>query len=197
VSRGAFIVLEGIDGSGKSEQVRRLAAWLRERGRIAVETCEPTQGPWGRRVREWLGGDLEASEREVLEMFVNDRAEHVEQLILPALARGEIVVCDRYQASTRAYQVAQGVDRALVSRLLDARGFRDPDLTLWLRVPVEVAMLRMGSSATERFEKSEFLTRVDAEYARLALVSVDGGGSADAVQAELRRHVGVLIGEPA
>ena len=197
MSRGAFIVLEGIDGSGKSEQVRRLAAWLRERGRIAVETCEPTQGPWGRRVREWLGGDLEASEREVLEMFVNDRAEHVEQLILPALARGEIVVCDRYQASTRAYQVAQGVDRALVSRLLDARGFRDPDLTLWLRVPVEVAMLRMGSSATERFEKSEFLTRVDAEYARLALVSVDGGGSADAVQAELRRHVGVLIGEPA
>lgn len=197
MSRGAFIVLEGIDGSGKSEQARRLVAWLRERGRIAVETCEPTQGPWGRRVREWLGGGLEASEREVLEMFVNDREEHVEQLILPALARGEIVVCDRYQASTRAYQVAQGVDRALVSRLLDTRGFRDPDLTLWLRVPVEVAMLRMGSSATERFEKSEFLTRVDAEYARLALVSVDGGGSADAVQAELRRHVGVLIGEPA
>ncbi|MEO2237004.1 MAG: dTMP kinase, partial [Candidatus Poseidoniia archaeon] len=164
-------------------QARRLVAWLRERGRSASETCAPPRGPWGRRVREWLGGGLEASEREVLEMFVNDRAEHVEQLILPALARGEIVVCDRYQASTRAYQVAQGVDRALVSRLLDTRGFRDPDLTLWLRVPVEVAMLRMGSSATERFEKSEFLTRVDAEYARLALVSVDGGGSVDAVQA--------------
>ncbi len=195
MSRGAFIVLEGIDGSGKSEQAQRLAAWLRGRGRTVVETCEPTHRSFGRRVRAWLRGEVEIPGEEVLELFVKDRAEHVERLILPALARGDVVVCDRYQASTRAYQVAHGVDRALVESSLDAHAFPQPDLALWLKLPVEVAMQRMGSAATERYEKSGFLARVDAEYAQLGLVAVDGSGTADGVHAELRRHVDALLAE--
>lgn len=193
--RGRFIVLEGIDGSGKTTQAKLLVAWLRGRGREVLETFEPTHGPHGLRYRSWARGDLEAKPEEVLSWFVEDRREHVADVIQPALARGAIVICDRYAASTRAYQAAQGIDRALVERVLGAHAFPEPDLTLWLRVPIAVAVERMGSAATERFERADFLGRVDAEYERLGLESIAAAGSPEQVQAELRRRVGALLGD--
>ncbi len=190
MDRGFFIVLEGIDGSGKTTQAARLAAWLRDLGREVVETREPTDGPWGRRYRAWARGELEASAAEVLGFFVADRREHVETRVAPALERGDVVVCDRYVASTRAYQAADGVDRALIERHLDSPDLPQPDLTLWLRLPVERAIERMGSSATERYERAGFLARVDAEYARMGLDPIDARGDPDSIQAELRRRVG-------
>lgn len=186
---GKLIVLEGIDGSGKTTQTGLLASWLRSGGREVLETFEPTAGPWGRRYRAWARGELEMAPDEVLRCFVEDRREHVAQLIRPALARGAVVICDRYVASTRAYQAAQGVDRALLARTLDAEPVPEPDLTLWLRVPVAAAIERMGEAATERFERADFLTRVDAEYAALGLEPIDASGSPEKVHAELRRRV--------
>jgi dTMP kinase len=194
--RGLFIVLEGIDGAGKSEQAGRLAAWLRASGQTVVETREPTDGVWGRRYREWARaarGPIEASAAEVLQFFVEDRREHVEAVILPALSRGDVVVCDRYAASTRAYQAAQGIDRDKLRRLFEADEFPRPDLELWLRIPVGPALERLGDGATERFERAAFLERVDLEYARLDLTEVDATGSPDEVERAIRARVEPLL----
>ncbi len=188
-ARGGFLVLEGIDGSGKSEQSRRLAAWLVSRGHRVVSTREPTDGAHGRRYRAWARGDFEATPDDVLQLFLEDRREHVARVIRPALDRGEIVVCDRYKYSTLAYQAAQGLDRARLRALFDGAEFPVPDLVLWLRLPVGTAIARMGANATERFEREEFLGRVDAEYARLGLEAIDASGTPDQVEQAIRARV--------
>lgn len=191
-ARGRFLVLEGIDGSGKTEQTRRLAEWLEARGHRVVSTREPTDGEWGRRYRAWARGETEGSPEDVLQFFLEDRREHVARVILPALARGETVVCDRYKHSTLAYQAAQGLDRARLRALFDTAEFPEPSLVLWLRVPVATALARMGKNATERFERAEVLTRVEAEYARLALESIDASGTPDEVARLIRARVDAL-----
>jgi dTMP kinase len=195
MSRGRFIVFEGIDGSGKSEQSRRLAAWLRSQRHTVVSTREPTDGKWGRTYRRWARGDFEAAPDEVLGWFLEDRREHVATVIRPALARGDVVVCDRYRDSTRAYQAAQGIDRTRLRDLFASAEFPDPDLVLWLRVPVATALARMGDSAEERFERADFLFRVDAEYERLGLVPIDGSGSADEVELAIRARALRVLGD--
>jgi len=187
--RGFFVVLEGIDGSGKTLQTQRLSDALRARGERVLQTREPTDGPWGRRYREWARGAHEATPDEVLQLFIEDRREHVAREIEPALAAGEIVVCDRYVASTRAYQVAAGIDRERLCALLGAESVPEPDLTLWLRLPVAQALARLARAARERFERAEFLQRVDAEYARLGLEEVDASRDAGEVEAQIAKRV--------
>ena len=189
---GLFFVLEGIDGAGKSEQARRLAAWLRERGERVVETREPTNGVWGQRYRAWARGDVQAEPEEVLRFFVEDRCEHVARVIGPALGEAAIVVCDRYVASTLAYQAAQGLERDHVAKRMERERFPQPDLALWLRLPVAQALERLGPTAHERFERAAFLERVDAEYARLDLLELDASGSLDAVAQLIQKRVGEL-----
>ncbi len=186
-------MLEGIDGSGKTTQVRRLAAWLRDRGVSVVETFEPTDGDWGRRYRAWARGETEATPEEVLEFFVEDRREHVQQLILPELARGGFVVSDRYYYSTLAYQAAHGVERALLSERLGVDALPPPDLVLWLRLPVALALERAGADRLEPYEKADFLERVDAEYAALALEEVDASGTPDEVEETIRARVSPFL----
>ena len=187
-------MLEGIDGAGKSEQSHRLAAWLREQGERVVETSEPSEGEWGRRYRAWARGALEAQPDEVLRFFVEDRREHVAALIRPALEKGAIVVCDRYVASTLAYQAAQGIDREQLRKCMEPARFPEPDLVLWLRLPIEQALARLGSSTKERFERAAFLERVDAEYARLGLEEIDASLAMDAVANAIRDRVQELLG---
>lgn len=106
---GFLLVLEGIDGSGKSTLARRLAAWLCEQGREVVTSREPTDGPHGTALRQSARtGRLSLPEE--LELFIKDRAQHVEEVIAPALARGAAVILDRYYFSTAAYQGARGAD---------------------------------------------------------------------------------------
>ncbi len=184
-------MLEGIDGAGKSEQTRRLAAWLCGRGADVVETSEPTEGEWGQRYRAWARGEGEASAEEVLRYFHEDRRAHVDALIRPALAAGRTVVCDRYVASTLAYQAAQGLSREAMAKTFEAERFPEPDLVVWLRLPVEQALARLGQSAGERFEHADFLERVDAEYAALGLEPLDASGS----PAEVARTIQARVAE--
>jgi dTMP kinase len=186
---GCFVVLEGIDGAGTTTQSARLAGALRERGRDVVETREPTNGPWGQRYRRWARGDLQATPGEVLGFFLEDRREHVAGIVEPALGRGAIVVCDRYVPSTIAYQTAAGVPREVVMAALDAQEFPEPDLTLWLRVPVERALARKGSAVREKFEEVDFLRRVESEYARLGMVEIDASQSLEQVAEIVLEHV--------
>jgi len=193
MARGLFIVLEGIDGSGKTEQARRLCEFVREKGREVVETREPTDGEWGRRYRAWARGDVEADPEEVLNFFVEDRREHVTGLIEPALREGAVVICDRYVASTLAYQAAQGIDRDRLAQKLSTEGFPAPDLVLWLRVPVALALERLGETATERFERLDFLMRVDQEYEALGLAPIDARRSPEELAADLQVRVSTLL----
>ncbi|NNF89961.1 MAG: dTMP kinase, partial [Boseongicola sp.] len=143
MSAGRFITFEGIDGSGKSTQARRLAERLEARGLEVVLTREPGGSPGAEEIRRLLvEGDPDrwSAETEIL-LFTAARRDHLERTILPALARGAIVVSDRFADSTRIYQGATRGDlRALVDRLHAEVIGREPDLTFIIDMPPEQAL---------------------------------------------------------
>jgi dTMP kinase len=159
MSQGLFIVIEGIDGTGKSTQSKRLAEWFRSRGREVVLSREPTDGPWGKKLRESATTGRLSAEEE-LEFFLNDRREHVEMSIKPALAEGKVVILDRYYFSTMAYQGARGFDPAEIRRRNEAFA-PQPDLLLILDLTVESAHGRIGArgDTANEFEQRDTLTR--------------------------------------
>jgi dTMP kinase len=159
MSQGLFIVIEGIDGTGKSTQSKRLAEWFRSRGREVVLSREPTDGPWGKKLRESATTGRLSAEEE-LECFLNDRGEHVEMSIKPALAEGKVVILDRYYFSTMAYQGARGFDPAEIRRRNEAFA-PPPDLLLILDLSVESAHGRIGArgDTANEFEQRDTLTR--------------------------------------
>lgn len=174
--RGKFIVFEGIDGSGKSTQQKLLGAYLEELGYRVVYTREPGGTLLGeaiRRVlldREFAGMDSRA---EAL-LYAAARAEHVMKVIAPALAAGEIVLCDRFLDSSLAYQgYGRGMDLSLIMKINGpATGEILPDLVLILDMPPEVAQLRLGRSGQGKdrieLEEADFYRRVRDGYLELA-----------------------------
>ncbi|MFN6016221.1 MAG: dTMP kinase [Verrucomicrobiota bacterium] len=159
MSQGIFIVIEGIDGTGKSTQSKRLAEWFRSRGREVVLSREPTDGPWGKKLRESATTGRLSAEEE-LECFLNDRREHVEMSIKPALAEGKVVILDRYYFSTMAYQGARGFDPAEIRRRNEVFA-PQPDLLLILDLSVESAHGRIGArgDTANEFEQRDTLSR--------------------------------------
>jgi len=159
MSQGLFIVIEGIDGTGKSTQSKRLAEWFRSRGREVVLSREPTDGPWGKKLRESATTGRLSAEEE-LECFLNDRREHVEMSIKPALAEGKVVILDRYYFSTMAYQGARGFDPVEIRRRNEAFA-PQPDLLLILDLSVESAHGRIGArgDTANEFEQRDTLSR--------------------------------------
>jgi dTMP kinase len=178
---GRFISLEGIEGAGKSTLARALQATLTERGLGVTLTREPGGTPLAERLRTLVlerGAEHISAEAETLLMFAA-RALHVENLIRPALGRGEWVICDRFTDATRAYQGAgRGVDAALIERLAETvHGNLWPHRTLLLDLPVETGLTRARrrSAAGDRFEDEDlrFFERVRARY--LALAAAEPG----------------------
>ncbi len=172
--RGLFITFEGPEGSGKSTQARLLAKFLAQEGHIVVLTREPGGTPIGDQIRHVLlnrANQAMHPRTEVL-LFQASRAQHVEELIRPALAAGKIVLCDRYADSTLAYQgYGRGEDVAELRALIDyATGGLWPDLTLWLDLPVEAGLARIAPARRNRLdaEALAFHRRVREGYARLA-----------------------------
>ena len=159
MAKGLFIVIEGIDGTGKSTQVRRLGEWFVSQGREVVVSREPTDGPWGTKLRESAATGRLSPEDE-LQYFLNDRRQHVEEKIAPALAGGKVVILDRYYFSTMAYQGARGFDPAEIRRLNEEFAPR-PDLLLILDLDVDTAHQRIGhrGDSANEFEKRESLER--------------------------------------
>jgi dTMP kinase len=170
--RGRFIALEGIDGSGTTHQSRALAKALRDRGHVVVETHEPSDGSVGRLIRERLAvKSVPTDPRALALLFAADRLDHVSSRIEPALARGEVVLSDRYVMSSWVYQ-ALDCDRDWVKEI--NRRAPWPDLTLVLEISPETAMDRITrrqhekGTPTERFEVPSTLDRLAAAYAEIA-----------------------------
>ncbi|MBW2425257.1 MAG: dTMP kinase [Deltaproteobacteria bacterium] len=186
MKRGKLIVFEGLDGSGKSTQLRLAAESLRERGLEVVETREPTDGPWGRRIREMArSGERVAPETE-LEWFFEDRREHMRDVVEPALAAGRLVLSDRSYISTVAYQGARGLDPARI--LVDCEAeFVRPDLILFFEIEAATGLARVaerGGTAEPAFEEQAFQERVAEVFASLEikeLVRIDAARPAHAI----------------
>lgn len=206
MSRGLFLTLEGGDGSGKSTQATLLEQWLAGRGRTVVRTREPGGTPVGVEIREIVlhhRGDI-APRAEAL-LYAADRAHHVATVVRPAIARGDVVVQDRYLDSSVAYQGA--------GRVLDATEVRSlsewateglmPDLTVLLDLPWEVARRRLDGARTRydrlEAEAGEFHARVREAYLALAeaepdrFVVVDATQPVDEIAARIRDRVGPLL----
>jgi len=197
-----FITFEGIEGCGKTTQIHRLAAALVAAGRKLVKTREPGGSPVGSQIRRILLADeYPLSPAAELFLYGAERAEHVEKIIRPALARGEWVLCDRYGDATRAYQAfGRGLSRESVEAVHSmATGGLEPDLTFYLRVPVELALARArrrneeGPKGEGRFEAEAmaFHERVAGGYEALTaefpgrILPVDATGTPDAVAARI------------
>ena len=190
-----FVSFEGVDGSGKSTQARRLAEHLRAGGREVVLTREPGGTPLGEAVRELLlGGEAMAPWAEAA-LFAAARAELVEHVIAPALERGAWVVCDRYVDSSLAYQgIARGlgVDEVLELNRPGTRGLL-PDRTFVLLLDANRSAERLGGSR-DRIESEQggFAARVADAYRELAerfperIVALDGGLPVEEIAAQVR-----------
>ena len=155
--KGFFITFEGIDGSGKSTQIRKLAKFLEDNGFDIIITREPGGSVGGEEIRNLLlqgAVDRWSAETEIL-LFTAARRDHLERIILPALQGGKIVICDRFTDSTRMYQGMRGPKlRDLVDKLTKEVINCDPDLTIIIDIDPEISLERAKSrnTAEERFE---------------------------------------------
>ena len=161
-----LINLEGIDGCGKSTQTKLLQKKLEELGENTVILKEPTNGPHGQKLWDVLHGKRKATNEEILEFFILDRKQHVNEKVQPALDDSTIVLMDRYYYSSMAYQVAGGLD---VEYIRNKHNFApDPDIVLIFDLPVSTALERVrGHSEADEFEKEEHLEKVREAYLNL------------------------------
>ena len=170
--RGRFVTFEGIDGAGKSSHIEALADWLRARGHAVVVTREPGGTALAERLRELVLHSPMDPMSEALLVFAA-RRDHLVNLIEPALARGDTVLCDRYTDATFAYQGGgRGFDTDVLGQLEQwVQQGRQPDLTLWFDLAPATAAARRGAvRAPDRFEAQDeaFFHRVRAGYAARA-----------------------------
>jgi dTMP kinase len=163
----SFIVFEGIDGSGKSTQAKKLADRLIKRGIPTLLTAEPSESPAGRIIRSF---SVRPDPGEEMKLFTEDRRHHVLQVIQPALDAGRTVICDRYVYSSVAYQGARGIPPEEILRENKAFAIR-PDVIFLLEVPIEIALARIGSGrdhGASPFEVRENLESVARIYRSLS-----------------------------
>ncbi len=196
--QGYFITLEGIEGVGKSTQIHFVVDYLKDLGRTVTETREPGGTRLGEDIRALLLDNKREpmnSDSELLLMFAA-RAEHLNKLILPALARGEVVVCDRFTAATYAYQGSgRGIPSSRISQLESfVQGPLRPDLTLLLDAPVRLGLERAGKRGeADRFEseKTNFFEAVRQGYLEQAAAEpgqikiIDASRDIDEVQQKI------------
>ena len=203
---GKFITVEGIEGVGKSTNMDFVESILTAQGSTVIRSREPGGTPLAERIRDLLlqnGNETLSATAELL-LFFAARALNVDNLIRPALARGEWVLCDRFTDASRAYQGAgRGVDRQRIEVLADwVQNDLRPDLTLLLDAPVELGLDRVNRRGeVDRMESEQvsFYQKVRAAYLELAqaeperIVVVDASRDLAAVQAQILRALGPLL----
>lgn len=205
--KGLFISFEGIDGAGKSSHIEALAQTFRDHGRVVTLTREPGGTPLAEKLRALMLHDAMDPLTEALVAFAA-RRDHLVQVIEPALARGDVVICDRFTDATFAYQGAgRGFDLGLLSileRMVQTGTgpspdlMREPDMTLWFDLPAAVAAERLSTARVpDRFEAQpgEFFARVAQGYADRATAApqrfarIDANTSREAVWQQIAQAV--------
>jgi dTMP kinase len=204
MTRGLFISFEGIDGAGKSTHIARVAELFRQAGRAVLLTREPGGTPLSEKLRELVLHEPMDALTEALLMFAA-RREHLVQVIEPALARGDVVLCDRFTDATFAYQGGgRGFDWQVLAQLermvqaLPEGALRQPELTVWFDLDPLIAAERLASSRVpDKFESqpAEFFAAVRAGYAKRQtemperFARIDAAQSMEAVGADVGRVV--------
>ncbi len=199
---GLFISFEGIDGAGKSTHIDGLAAAFKAQGRQVTLTREPGGTPLAEKLREMVLHDAMDSLTEALLIFAA-RRDHLQNVIEPALARGDVVLCDRFTDATFAYQGSgRGFDLHVLEQLeswvqATPNGLRQPDVTVWFELDPAIAAARLvGARVPDRFEAQPvtFFQKVSDGYARRAeadaqrFVRLDGAQTRQAVWQQLHHH---------
>ncbi len=195
-SKGAFIVLDGLDGCGKTLQSKALRDELKARGFDVAYTAEPSNNTVGKFIQSILLTEKIPAEVEAL-LFAADRHEHLKKEILPNLEAGKVVICDRYLYSSLAYQGAQGVD---VNWIRTINSFVvKPDIAFYLDVPPDVGLNRIKRKRTV-LERIDLQVKVREKYLELVrvgeLVLVDSNRSVEAVKTELTNSAIRRLGQP-
>ncbi len=196
--RGLFIVIEGIDGTGKSTLSAALQQELMRLGVDCLCTFEPSDGVWGKRLRESFSSPERLLPHQELELFIKDRQDHVKNTLTPAIEAGKVVVCDRYYFSTMAYQGARGMDMEEIRHMNQFAPV--PDVVFLLELPVEQAIERITGGRGERlnsFEKEEYLRKVATNFNSLKdeyIVRMDASRPPDELVQQAMRHIEPLLG---
>ncbi|MGA1869759.1 MAG: dTMP kinase [bacterium] len=192
---GCLIVFEGIDGSGKSRQARRIYNRLRRKKYSVHLYSEPTDGYYGRKIREFIQGKTERPDPEKeVELFIKDREDNIRRHIKPALLKNNIIILDRYYYSTIAYQAARGVDPGSI-RLRNERIAPRPDLVILLEVTVEEGLRRIKDNRKygyDRYEEKEYLERVTTFYKNMPdkeIVRVNAQRSIGAIDSDVNKII--------
>ena len=161
LKKGFLIVIEGIDGAGKSTQARVLQKRLEAMGFDTITCREPTRGKWGREIKKLAKRSDSLLPKEELALFVKDRKENVKKNLKPALARKKVIILDRYYFSTIAYQGAKGLDPARIKRMNEKFAVK-PDLVFILDLDAGKGLARIHKRKRKDllFERKEYLVRV-------------------------------------
>lgn len=191
---GLFVTVEGIDGAGKTTAVDAIEANFDR----VLRTQEPSELWTGRQVRRAISNDSDTHPLATFYLFMADRIHHIEEEIKPALDNGQLVVSDRYADSTLAYQPVAlhdhvDVPRVFMKNAMEPWNF-DPDLTIYIDIPVGVAMERVAGD--EEYEKKEFLSKVQSNYQQIEKRNQDRFVRVDGTQSKLevrRRVVDIII----
>lgn len=192
-------MLEGLDGSGKNAQIDLLVQYLKSKGKDVLVTKEPTtDSEAGRKIKKVLQKEVSMESLELQKLYVQDRAEHLENQIIPALKKGQFVVSSRYTFSTIAYGAGEGVDIDLLVKMND--NFLLPDIAIILDVLPESCVRRIEArgETKEFFEQKEKLERISKIYSKLPqmfdyAIPVDGNGKVNEVFEKIKEVITPII----
>ncbi len=194
---GTFIVFEGPDGAGTTFHSRKLSERLQREGKEAILTFEPSDGKFGKEIRGLLEEGIYIDPAELQKLFCDDRRQHLETVIQPALKANKIVVCDRYVPSTFVYGEASEVALPLLQQLNE--GFPEPDILFILLPPLELIAERLKRrESDDPFEKEYFQKYVYEGYQKYAkehpeAIVIDTSGSKEEVEEGIWKKVQELI----
>ena len=205
MSKDIFIVLDGLDGSGKSEMVKLLGSYisLNNKDCNVLTTKEPSEGMYGKEIRNILASekDPKINGSKLLELFIKDREDHLKKEIIPFLNKAgkgkNIVICDRYYYSTIAFQATQGLDIKMLIEL--NKSFLKPDIALILDVNPEIALERIKTRKKEKFEQLEFMKKLRKRFLEMPkllndnIKVIDASKSKEEVFEDIRGEVNKII----
>lgn len=205
MGKGLFITIEGSDGSGKSTQIALLKKYLEEKGKVVLTTREPGGTNIGEKIREIIldKNNIEMDSMTEALLYAASRAQHVAEKIVPALERGEIVICDRFIDSSIAYQ-GYGRNLGDCVRIINEYAVCGcmPDITFLMKMDPGIGKSRIKEEDADRLEreKLEFHQKVYAGYEEIEkiydrIVGIDATGTIEAISAQIRTHIDRVLND--